>query len=277
MKRGSVALNTSRSVHCQLLCAILGAWAVRNCGWSGELVASINPRAKAAQSGRRKRSRSGEWDFIRDPEAEQVSLGQSRAMKGSVLSQSASAAPLSQQWSVPFANACRGSKPLQRWRWGSCREPDWVPWLIQRRFIIQQLKIVLQQGCRWCQPEGTGRSECKCVWRKGWCLDGDQMGIRWGSCAFWNVPVEGTPFPDLSQGFSGSLQSGANSHIDVRTEGIAWSWVIQRTPGMCLCNGSQLLDRGVHSLPQCPSRHILAGDMSMPGSDAHIGRGHKHV
>lgn len=38
------------------------------------------------------------WDFIRDPEAEQVTPGQSRAMDVSVLSQGASAALLS----VPF-------------------------------------------------------------------------------------------------------------------------------------------------------------------------------
>lgn len=81
-------------------------------------------------------------------EVEQVALGQSRAVNvsvdGSVLSQGASGALLTQQWSVPFAKACRGSKPLERGKQDSCREPKWVPWLIQRRFIIQQLKTVLQ-------------------------------------------------------------------------------------------------------------------------------------
>lgn len=60
-----------------------------------------------------------------------------------------------------------------------------------------------------------------CGGRAGAC-----MGIR--ALRGRNVPVEAMPLPDPSQGFSGCLQLGANSHTDFKTEETAWSWMIQR-------------------------------------------------
>lgn len=144
---------------------------MRSCGWGA---GGLNkPQGKGWQE--EEEQEWGDVILFRDPGAEQVTLGQSRAMDVSVLSQGASAALLSQHWGVPFANACRGSKPVEKTIQGSCREPNWVPWLIQRRFIIQQLKIVLQvdAGLQVVPARGDrvrGWSECKCGERgvPGW-------------------------------------------------------------------------------------------------------------